>query len=248
MACGRLGAHRHHENQSIFDRPARLSHQTAISQSTVKCLFGDLKCERDGKLGFNEHITYLAPPFGAPPGDKVPMAARSRFGLTILIAGNASYCGARTRTTDNARPPNQGKRAVFVGCWAPQEVKETLVRLKMPRSSRLDPIAAGQLSSAHSEVWLRQHEVAASPSQEALGTVQANQLHPSFGFYNLVNIQLAIVHEWSGQRSFRRHDDERSVMRSQAREISTPVWPHNDLTSATRSWDVEALLHAEPTR
>ena len=61
--AGASGPHRHHENQSIFDRPARLSHQTAISQSTVKRSFGDLKCERDGKLGFNEHITYLAASF-----------------------------------------------------------------------------------------------------------------------------------------------------------------------------------------
>ena len=105
MACGRLGAHRHHENQSIFDRPARLSHQTAISQSTAKCSFGDLKCERDGKLGFNEHITYLAASFGAPPGDKVPMATLSRLSFTILSPGMLPIAATRTRTARHRPPP-----------------------------------------------------------------------------------------------------------------------------------------------
>ena len=106
------------------------------------------------------------------------MAALSRFGLTILIAGIDSCCGDEDRAPrDTARPPNQRKRAVFVGCWAPQGVKETLVRLKMPRSLRLDPITAGRLSwlilrFGCGNTWSpRPH------SQEALETDQTKQLH-----------------------------------------------------------------------
>ena len=106
------------------------------------------------------------------------MAALSRFGLTILIAGNASCCGDEdAHSRDNARPLNQreagGVRRLLGasrGEGGPRKAQDASVFATRP-------IAAGRLSSAHSEVWLRQHEVTAPHPQEALGTVQANQLH-----------------------------------------------------------------------
>ena len=66
---------------------------------------------------------------------------------------------------------------MFVGCGAPQEVKDTLVRLKMPRSSRLDPITPGRLSWLVLRFGCGNKWSPRPHCQEALDTDQTKQLH-----------------------------------------------------------------------
>ena len=63
----------------------------------------------------------------------------------------------------------------------------------MPRSSRLDPNVASRLSSLHSKVRLRQHQVAAPHPKKRSKQTRATSCTTSFGSNNLINIQLPIV-------------------------------------------------------
>ena len=86
---------------------------------------------------------------------------------------------------------------MFVGCWAPQGVKETLVRLKDASVFAIRPHYCRSIVVAHSEVRLRQHVVATPPfPRGARRQTRPSSCTTSFGLYNLVNIPLAIVHEW----------------------------------------------------